>query len=126
MTTALTSTDNAIKSIVTMMNGIKLLLKILLIILFVGCLLPMPYGYYQFVRFTGMALFLLFAFLEREKKDETLSIVWLICAVLLNPFIKIALGRTIWSIVDIILSLILLYSIWQDRNILQNKKSESL
>jgi VanZ family protein len=73
-----------------------------------------------------MALFFLFAFLEREKKDKTLLIVWLICAVLLNPFIKIALGRPIWNIVDIILSLILLYSIWQDRNILQNKKSESL
>jgi hypothetical protein len=86
----------------------------------------MPYGYYQFVRFAGMAVSFLFAFQEREKKDKTLLIVWLICTVLLNPFNKIALGRIIWNIVDIILSLILLYSIWQDRNILQNKKSESI
>ena len=97
-----------------MTTNIKIFLKLLLIVFLAVCLFKMPYGYYQFVRYMGMVLFILFAYDERKKEDKTVMIVWLLCAVLLNPFIKIALGRTIWNVIDIILSLILSYSIKQD------------
>ncbi len=100
-------------------------LKLILIILFVGCLFNMPYGYFQLVRFAGMALFFLFAYQVRDKRNKTFMIMWLLCGVLLNPFIKIALGRTIWNIVDVILTLILIYSIWKDGEERGNKKDKT-
>src|SRR5690606_28895760 len=97
------------------MISIKNILKLGLIILLLGCLLPMPYGYFQLVRFAGMALFLLFADFERNKPDNAFVIIWILCAAILNPFIKVALGRTIWNIVDLILAVLLSFSILKDR-----------
>ncbi|WP_370449506.1 DUF6804 family protein [Apibacter sp. HY039] len=38
--------------------------------------------------------------------------LWLCSALLINPFFKVALGRTIWNIVDVIWSLLLVGSIF--------------
>jgi uncharacterized membrane protein YhdT len=62
----------------------------------------MPYGYFQLVRFVGMMGFIILAYLDKEKEDKTIMIIWICSAVLINPIFKIALGRTIWNIVDVI------------------------
>lgn len=77
----------------------------------------MPYGYFQIVRFLGMASFAWLAYIDSSKKDKTLFIVWVSSALLINPFIKIALGRTIWNIVDVIWAIILLASISGDKRV---------
>ena len=71
----------------------------------------MPYGYFQLVRFVGMTGFIILAYLDKDKEDKIQMIVWICSALLINPIFKIALGRTIWNIVDVILAIVLLTSL---------------
>jgi hypothetical protein len=87
------------------------IIKIVLSILFLICLLDMPYGYFQLVRFLGMVEFAILAY-NNYQKNQTLFIIWLASAILINPIFKIALGREIWNIVDVIWAIILLASIF--------------
>lgn len=75
------------------------------------CLAPMPYGYYQLVRFVAMVVFAVLAFLYYEKKQEGLMVVFGVLALLFQPFVKIALGRTLWNVVDVVVA-ILLIALW--------------
>ena len=85
-------------------------INIILSILLLACLLDMPYGYYQFVRFIGMIGFGLLAF-ENYQKNQTWFVIWISSVLLINPFFKIALGRDIWNIVDVIWAVLLVVSI---------------
>jgi hypothetical protein len=92
-----------------------IILKITLSILFLLCLFKMAYGYYQTTRFIGMLDFALLAYLDYQKNQTINStvIVYIALALLLfQPFIKIALGRTIWNIVDVVVSVGLIISIF--------------
>ena len=68
----------------------------------------MPYGYYQFVRFAAAAFFVYAAYNENESGSKELALVFIVLAILFQPFFKIALGRTLWNIVDVIVGLGLL------------------
>jgi len=87
------------------------LLKIALAILLFLCLLDMPYGYYQFVRFVAFVGFGMFAFKANEQDKNTEMIVYGALALLFQPFFKIALGREMWNIVDVIVGIGLLGSL---------------
>jgi hypothetical protein len=93
------------------MNKILIFIKILLSILLIGCLFEMSYGYYQLVRFIGMVSFGILAFLTFEN-NKIWFIIWLSSAILINPIFKIALGREIWNIIDIIWAILLIVSIY--------------
>ena len=69
------------------------------------CLANMPYGYYQFVRFAAAAFFGYAAYQENEEGKKELVVVFVILALLFQPFFKIALGRTLWNIVDVIVGI---------------------
>jgi hypothetical protein len=84
----------------------------------------MPYGYFQLVRFIGMTGFILLAYLDKEKEDKAIMIIWICSAVLINPIFKIALGRTLWNITDIIWSIILLTTLILEYNA-KRKKNHS-
>jgi hypothetical protein len=83
-------------------------LSIILAILLFLCLADMPYSYYQFVRFAAAAFFAYAAYTENESRSKELAIVFIILALLFQPFFKITLGRTLWNIVDVIVGLGLL------------------
>jgi hypothetical protein len=83
-------------------------LSIILAIFLFLCLADMPYGYYQFVRFAAAAFFACGAYKENEFGSKELAIVFIVLAILFQPFFKIALGRTLWNIVDVIVGLGLL------------------
>ncbi|HUZ57922.1 MAG TPA: DUF6804 family protein [Hanamia sp.] len=90
------------------------IIKIILSILFLLCLFHMRYGYYEFARFVGMLGFALLAYFDYQK-NQTLDsgvIIYLALALLFQPFIKVALGRTIWNVVDVIVSIGLIISIF--------------
>lgn len=55
------------------------------------CLFPMPYGFYQFVRFAAM------------------DILFIVLAIFFRPFAKIAFDRVIWNTVDMIVAGYLIY-----------------
>lgn len=96
---------------------VKIIIKIVLIILFLLCLSKMPFSYFQIVRFLGMVAFAWLAYIDIKKKDKTLFIIWSSSALLINPFIKVALGRSMWNIVDVVWAIILVSSIWTDKKV---------
>lgn len=101
---------------------------IILSVLLLLCLAPMPYGYYQLVRFIAMTVFGVLAWLfyttrntpglcapeeqkEHIKDDSTtilskvsMAIVFGALALLFQPFLKITLGRIVWNVVDVIVA----------------------
>lgn len=104
-----------------MINLVKIILSILLLL----CLFNMPYGFYQFVRFTSMAAFayLVFSANEQNKKNEVF--IYIALAILFQPFVKIALGGTIWNIVDVIVGVGLLVSLAIHKNIKKQMKNNN-
>ena len=87
-------------------------IKVVLTILFLLCLLDMPYGYFQIVRFAGLVGFGILAFQANESKQKELAIVFIGLALLFQPFFKVALGRGLWNVVDVIVGLGLILSIF--------------
>ena len=77
------------------------IMEVLLLI----CLADMPYGYYQLVRFVSMVVFVVLAHKSWRNNQHSLTIVFVSLALLFQPFVKIALGRTIWNIVDVVVAI---------------------
>lgn len=94
-----------------MRNSITFI-KIALTILLFLCLLDMPFGFYQFVRFVALIGFGILAYKANEENRRTEMIIYCVLALLFQPFIKIALGREIWNIVDVIVGIGLLTSLF--------------
>ncbi len=90
------------------------IIKIVLTVLFIGCLFDWSYGYYQLVRFLGMVGFGILAY-DNYEKNRTWFIIWLSSAILINPIFKIALGRELWNIIDVIWAVLLIASIFIER-----------
>ncbi|GHV32782.1 hypothetical protein FACS1894177_09140 [Bacteroidia bacterium] len=89
----------------------KTILKIILAILFFLCLLDMPYGYYQFVRFIALVGFAILAYLAHKEENQVEMVACISLAILFQPFVKIVLGRTGWNIVDVVVGIALIVSI---------------
>ncbi|WP_156900408.1 DUF6804 family protein [Flavobacterium filum] len=87
-------------------------IKIVLAILFFLCLADMPYGFYQFVRFAGLIGFAILAYQANQQGRQTEMIIYGGLALLFQPFFKIALGRQMWNIVDVVVGIGLLISIF--------------
>jgi len=98
-----------------MKNSVALI-KTALAILFFLCLLDMPYGYYQFVRFVALIGFGILAYKANEQNEKTEMIIYGSLALLFQPFFKIALGREIWNIVDVIVGVGLVGSLFINRS----------
>ena len=86
------------------MRIVYLIMAVLLLL----CLAPMPYGYYQLVRFVSMVVFGIMAYQYYEEKKAVLMMVFGSLALLFQPLIKVALGRTIWNIVDVAVAILLI------------------
>lgn len=80
------------------------ILKITLAILLLVCLLDMPYGYFQLVRFIAMIGFGYLAFKTYDSKKEISAFLYGALAILFQPILKISLSRDIWNVVDVIVT----------------------
>lgn len=89
----------------------KSLLKLVLAILLLLCLADMPYGFYQLVRFAAAAAFAYLSYDYFKSKRDGLGFAFAGLALLFQPFFKVALGRTIWNIVDVLVAIGLIYLI---------------
>lgn len=87
-------------------------IKIILAILFFLCLADMPYGFYQFVRLAGLIGFAILAYQANQLGRQTEMIIYGGLALLFQPFFKIALGREMWNIVDVVVGIGLILSIF--------------
>ena len=72
------------------------------------CLAPMPYGYFMLMRFVMMVAFGLMAYQYYQKGHQGLTWVFSVLALLFQPFLKIALGRVVWNIVDVAVAILLI------------------
>ena len=79
-----------------------------LAIMLLLCLLPLPYGYYTLVRFVAMVVFAVMAYEYYEQKNTLFCVVAVALALLFQPFQKVALGREIWNVVDVIVAILLI------------------
>ena len=77
------------------------------------CLLDMPYGYYTLVRYLAMCVFVYLAL--QSKGNENLMLIYLALAILFQPIIKLPLGREIWNIIDVVVGIVLLFSIYREK-----------
>ena len=59
--------------------------KVILAILFFLCLLDMPYGFYQLVRFAALVGFAVLAYRANEEERKTEMIVYVCLAILFQP-----------------------------------------
>ena len=93
------------------MNNLSPIIKLVIAILLLLCLADMPYGFYQLVRFASAAAFAYLSFDYFKSKKDGMGFIFAALAILFQPFIKIALGRVIWNVVDIIVAVGLIYLI---------------
>lgn len=72
----------------------------------------MPYGYYQIFRFIAIIGFAIIAYYEYERKNIPLVIVFVGLVLLFQPMAKVPLGRQVWNIVDVIIAVGLIVSLF--------------
>ncbi|MBK7957610.1 MAG: hypothetical protein IPK03_05530 [Bacteroidetes bacterium] len=90
-------------------------IKIILSILFIVCLLKMPYSYYVFVRTMALVGFVLLAYISYTRNEIKSVVAYIFLAILFQPIYKIALGRVLWNIIDVILAIILITTVLMDK-----------
>lgn len=64
--------------------------------------LPLPYGYYQLLRFVAFFAFAMAAYFSHLSGKKILSIVLGFAALVFNPFIKIIFSKDVWMVVDVL------------------------
>lgn len=84
-------------------------IKFLIAILLLLCLVDMPYGFYQMVRFASAAAFAYLSYDYFKSKRDGLGFTFAALALLFQPFFKVALGRTLWNLVDVLVAIGLIY-----------------
>lgn len=89
------------------MNNVIYKIGLGLAILLLLCLFPLPYGFYQLVRFVAMVFFACLAYTFYKEEKMQLCIIAGALALLFQPFLKIVLGRAIWNFVDVIVAIAL-------------------
>jgi hypothetical protein len=92
--------------------NIKIVKVILSIILFLS-LFKMPYGYYQIVRFVAMVTFAYLAYTANEQNNKNEIFIYIALAILFQPFAKIAFGRALWNIIDLVVGVGLITSLFK-------------
>lgn len=87
------------------------IIKVTLAVLFFLCLADMPYGYYQLVRFLALAGFAFLTYQAYLRGNQNEMFLYGALALLFQPIFKIALGRMMWNIVDVIVGTGLILSV---------------
>ena len=90
--------------------------KIVLAVVFFHCLLEVPYGFFQVLRFVALVDFAVLAYQANEKENKTEMIIFIYLAVLFQPLLRISLSRQVWNVVDVIVGVGLIASIFIGKN----------
>ena len=79
-------------------------------------IVPWPYGYYVLVRFAAMVVFGYMAFTFYNERRVEYAIVAGVLALLFQPFVKVALGREVWQVVDALVGIGLIgFVVWDSK-----------
>lgn len=85
--------------------------KISLAVVLFLCLFPLPYGVYMLVRFCAMIGFAIFAYCDFLQNKQGWACTFGVLALLFQPFLKVALGRGMWCVADVVAAALLLYTL---------------
>ena len=96
------------QTLINMDKTVKIGLAILLLL----CLIDMPYGFYQMVRFLSLIGFGFLAFKANQEGRQAEALIYIALAILFQPLIKISLGRTLWNIVDLVVGIGLILDVF--------------
>ena len=88
-------------------------LKTILGILLLLCVFPMPYSYYEFVRFVALVAFAILAYEANAEGNRKNMFIYLALALMFQPFFKLAFGRMLWNIIDVVVAIGLFYSVYK-------------
>ncbi len=89
--------------------------------LFVALFNGWPYGFFTLLRFVVFASSAYVAWMAYEAQKEKWVWIFGFLAVLFNPFIVIHLNREIWSVIDLIVAVFMIISVFMLK--LQHKPS---
>ncbi len=92
------------------------IIKGILAVMLLLCLAPMPYGYYQLIRFVAMVAFAYFAYCYFKSDEGGVGCIFIVLALLFQPIFKIALGRTLWNVLDVIVAIGLAYLVVKEKS----------
>ena len=90
-------------------KDLSFIVKIILIVILLSCLLPLPYGAFELIRFASLIGFGYLAYRYYKAHDEGKALVFAALALLIQPFFKLSLGRDIWNLVDIAIVIFIIY-----------------
>ena len=82
----------------------------LICFLLLGALLPVPYGYFQFLRIVVFVAFAFAAYIGIIRHSTFRTIIFGSIAFLFNPIYPISFSREIWMLIDLGSAAILYFS----------------
>jgi hypothetical protein len=101
---------------------LQIIIKSVLMFILLGCLLRMPYSYYQITRFACFAGFAAIAYMDYGIKRYDGLVIGIAGAVLFNPLFKVTFKRHVWQTIDTSIAIVLFLWIIIDIIIVLNKK----
>jgi len=90
-------------------KDLTFVVKIILVVILLSCLLPLPYGAFELIRFASLIGFGYLAYKYYKSHDEGKALVFGALALLIQPFFKLSLGRGLWNIVDVAIVIFIMY-----------------
>lgn len=90
-------------------KDLTFVVKIILVVILLSCLLPLPYGAFELIRFASLIGFGYLAYKYYKSHDEGKALVFGALALLIQPFFKLSLGRGLWNIVDVAIVIFIIY-----------------
>lgn len=86
--------------------------SLVLAVVLIACLLPLPYGFYTVIRLAVAVVAACWAYVFYSRRKTALAIVSASVALLFQPFLKIALDRLTWNIIDVILAGLIVFTVF--------------
>jgi len=90
-------------------KDLTFVVKVILVVILLSCLLPLPYGAFELIRFASLIGFGYLAYKYYKSHDEGKALVFGALALLIQPFFKLSLGRGLWNIVDVAIVIFIMY-----------------
>jgi hypothetical protein len=90
----------------------NIILVIAAVFLFLALIDGWPYGFFTLLRFVVFATSAYIAWMSYEAKREKWVWIFGFLTVLFNPFIVIHLNREIWSVIDLIVGIFMVISVF--------------
>jgi hypothetical protein len=88
-----------------MKSNLPPMIILLVAIALLACLFPLAYGMFMLIRFVAAVVFAALAYDYFKRDRNTAGWVFVALTLLFQPLFKIALTRTVWNVVDVVVAI---------------------